>query len=50
MSFVVGAAKPPLRLPLGTDALAAIQAKQAYVAQETQAWEALSRSTDFAAA
>jgi NAD(P)-dependent dehydrogenase (short-subunit alcohol dehydrogenase family) len=43
-------AEPPLRLPLGTDALAVIDEKNAYVAQETRAWEALSRSTDFATA
>ena len=40
---------PPLRLPLGTDTLAAIAAKNAYVAEETQTWKDLSISTDFAA-
>ncbi|MDR6496743.1 hypothetical protein J2797_006670 [Paraburkholderia terricola] len=36
-------------LPLGTDALAVIAAKNAYVAQETETWEAPAASTDFAA-
>ena len=46
---LVDAPTPPLRLPLGTDALAAIAAKNAYVTQETETWKALSASTDFAA-
>ncbi|WP_321913265.1 MULTISPECIES: oxidoreductase [unclassified Paraburkholderia] len=46
---LVDAANPPLRLPLGTDTLAAIAAKNAYVTQETQTWKDLSASTDFAA-
>jgi hypothetical protein len=41
------AAKPPLRLPLGTDALARITEKNAFVAQEAAEWRALSESTDF---
>lgn len=45
---LVDASNPPLRLPLGTDTLAAIAAKNAYVAQEMDAWRALSVSTDFA--
>ncbi|WP_306717206.1 oxidoreductase [Burkholderia dolosa] len=49
MIALVDARTPPLRLPLGTDTLAAIAAKHAYVAQETQTWHALSASTDFAA-
>ncbi|WP_353189833.1 oxidoreductase [Pandoraea pnomenusa] len=49
MIALVDAAKPPMRLPLGTDTLAAIAAKNAYVAQETDEWKALSASTDFAA-
>ncbi len=49
MVTLVDAANPPLRLPLGTDTLAAIAAKNAYVEQETQAWRSLSASTDFAA-
>lgn len=39
---------PPLRLPPGTDTLKAIADKNAYVTAETQAWKALSASTDFA--
>ncbi|KVT51148.1 short-chain dehydrogenase [Burkholderia ubonensis] len=49
MIALVDAPNPPLRLPLGTDTLAAIAAKNAYVAQETETWKALSASTDFAA-
>ncbi|HEY4297797.1 MAG TPA: oxidoreductase [Paraburkholderia sp.] len=49
MITLVDAPTPPLRLPLGTDTLAAIAAKNAYVTQETEAWKALSASTDFAA-
>ena len=44
---LVDAPNPPLRLPLGTDTLAAIAEKNAYVAKETEAWKALSASTDF---
>ncbi|OAJ63831.1 short-chain dehydrogenase/reductase [Paraburkholderia ginsengiterrae] len=49
MVTLVDAPNPPLRLALGTDTLAAIAAKNAYVTQETEAWKALSASTDFAA-
>ncbi|EEA01723.1 short-chain dehydrogenase/reductase SDR [Burkholderia sp. H160] len=49
MITLVDAPNPPLRLPLGTDTLAAIAAKNAYVTQETDAWKSLSASTDFAA-
>ncbi|MCC8404438.1 SDR family NAD(P)-dependent oxidoreductase [Paraburkholderia sp. MMS20-SJTN17] len=42
------AQKPPLRLPLGSDALKAIADKNAYVMAETETWKALSASTDFA--
>ncbi|NIE62936.1 oxidoreductase [Burkholderia sp. Ax-1719] len=49
MVTLVDATNPPLRLPLGTDTLAAIATKNAYVEQETQTWKALSASTDFAA-
>ena len=49
MIKLVDAPTPPLRLPLGTDTLAAIAAKNAYVTQETETWKALSASTDFAA-
>ena len=44
---LVHAAKPPLRLPLGTDALQRIAEKTAYVSQEMAEWRALSESTDF---
>ncbi|SDP72846.1 NADP-dependent 3-hydroxy acid dehydrogenase YdfG [Ralstonia sp. 25mfcol4.1] len=46
---LVNAETPPLRLPLGTDTLHAIAAKNAYVATETEAWKTLSASTDFPA-
>ena len=49
MVTLVDAPNPPLRLALGTDTLAAIAAKNAYVTQETEAWKALSASTDFSA-
>ena len=38
---------PPLRLPLGTDSVAAIEEKNAFVAQELAAWRNVSTSTDF---
>jgi NAD(P)-dependent dehydrogenase (short-subunit alcohol dehydrogenase family) len=38
---------PPLRLPLGTDTLQAIAAKQAVVERETAAWREVAASTDF---
>ena len=38
---------PPLRLPLGSDCVAAIEAKNAFVSQELETWRALSLSTDF---
>ncbi|WP_213992984.1 oxidoreductase [Sodalis sp. dw_96] len=44
---LVNAGTPPLRLPLGTDTLAAIAKKNALVEQEMNAWAALSASTDF---
>ena len=48
MITLVDAPAPPLRLPLGTDTLAAIAAKNAYVTEETEAWRELAASTDFA--
>lgn len=48
MLKLVDAPTPPLRLPLGTDTLAAIAAKNEYVTQETEIWKELSGSTDFA--
>ena len=44
---LVQSPKPPLRLPLGTDTLAALEAKLAFVQQETAAWRTLAASTDF---
>jgi NAD(P)-dependent dehydrogenase (short-subunit alcohol dehydrogenase family) len=47
MIILADAATPPLRLPLGTDALRVIAEKNAYVAEETEVWKALAQSTDF---
>lgn len=47
MITLADAATPPLRLPLGTDALRVIAEKNEYVAEETEAWKALAQSTDF---
>jgi len=44
---LANAKNPPLRLPLGSDCVAAIEAKNAFVAQELEAWRAVSVSTDF---
>jgi NAD(P)-dependent dehydrogenase (short-subunit alcohol dehydrogenase family) len=44
---LVEAKEPPLRLPLGTDAIARIEQKHAFVERELQTWRALSASTDF---
>ncbi|WP_437963546.1 oxidoreductase [Sorangium sp. So ce260] len=44
---LVGEEDPPLRLPLGSDTVAAIEAKHAFVEQELDAWRAVSVSTDF---
>ncbi|MDR7335814.1 oxidoreductase [Roseateles asaccharophilus] len=44
---LVDADTPPLRLPLGTDTLAAIAAKHVFVETETAAWRELAASTDF---
>jgi hypothetical protein len=44
---LVSAENPPLRLPLGSDTVALIERKNAAVAQELDAWRALSLSTDF---
>ena len=49
MVVLADAPNPPLRLPLGTDTLAAIAKKNAYVTQETATWKTLSASTDFPA-
>lgn len=47
MIKLVDAPHPPMRLALGTDTLQAIEAKLAYVKEETAAWRELSASTDF---
>jgi NAD(P)-dependent dehydrogenase (short-subunit alcohol dehydrogenase family) len=39
--------QPPLRLPLGSDTVAAIEAKNALVSKELDAWRAVATSTDF---
>ena len=41
------AEKAPLRLPLGSDCVAAIEGKNAFVASELQMWREVSVSTDF---
>jgi NAD(P)-dependent dehydrogenase (short-subunit alcohol dehydrogenase family) len=48
MVKLVDAEQPPLRMPFGTDTLAAIANKNAHVAAETAAWSELAASTDFA--
>jgi NAD(P)-dependent dehydrogenase (short-subunit alcohol dehydrogenase family) len=49
MIALVKADKPPLRLPLGSDTVAAIEDKNASVAAELAQWRSLSLSTDFPA-
>jgi NAD(P)-dependent dehydrogenase (short-subunit alcohol dehydrogenase family) len=44
---LVDAKEPPLRLPLGTDAVARIEQKHAFVERELAAWRKLAGSTDF---
>jgi NAD(P)-dependent dehydrogenase (short-subunit alcohol dehydrogenase family) len=46
---LVNVPDPPVRLPLGSDAVERIATKNAFVEQETMKWRALSESTDFAA-
>ena len=43
----VDAAEPPLRLPLGGDAVAAVRRKASVVLQQLECWETLSAGTDF---
>ncbi|WP_249165901.1 hypothetical protein [Bradyrhizobium sp. AUGA SZCCT0431] len=38
---------PPLRLPLGSDTVERIEAKNAFVAKELAAWREVSTSTDW---
>ena len=47
MIILVEAKKAPLRLPLGSDCVAAIEAKNAFVADELQKWREVSVSTDY---
>lgn len=44
---LVAAKEPPLRLPLGSDTVAAIEAKNAFVTRELAAWRTVATSTDF---
>lgn len=50
MLVLVDAEQPPLRLPLGSDTVEAIESKNAFVAEELRQWRELAMSTDFAAA
>jgi len=45
---VAGSAQPPVRIALGTDAVARVEAKLKLVARELTEWRGLSESTDFA--
>ena len=45
---LAGSANPPLRMPYGSDTVAAIEAKNAFVAGELAQWREVSVSTDFA--
>ncbi|HGM5578777.1 TPA: oxidoreductase [Pseudomonas putida] len=45
--LLANAAEPPLRLPLGSDAVARIEAKHAFVETELTQWRELAMSTDF---
>lgn len=40
-------AKPPVRLPLGTDTISRMEAKHAFVEAELQQWREVAASTDF---
>ena len=44
---LANAANPPLRRPLGTDAVARIGQRNAFVNEETAKWLSLASSTDF---
>jgi hypothetical protein len=44
---LVNAASPPTRLPLGSDTVQRIEAKNARVAQELAAWRKVAISTDW---
>jgi NAD(P)-dependent dehydrogenase (short-subunit alcohol dehydrogenase family) len=49
MIELANAKQPPLRLPLGSDTVAAIEAKNEFVAGELKQWRAVALSTDFPA-
>ncbi|OAF16081.1 hypothetical protein AYJ54_38825 [Bradyrhizobium centrolobii] len=44
---LVDAKNPPLRLPLGSDTVEGIEAKNAFVAKELAEWRTVAVSTDF---
>jgi len=44
---LANAKNPPLRLPLGSDTVERIEAKNAFVAKELAEWRTLATSTDF---
>jgi len=44
---LVNAKNPPLRLPLGSDTVERIEAKNAFVAKELAEWRSVATSTDF---
>jgi NAD(P)-dependent dehydrogenase (short-subunit alcohol dehydrogenase family) len=48
MLQLVDSDHPPLRLPLGTDAIARIEQKHKFVEAELAAWRTLAESTDHA--
>lgn len=50
MILLAAADRPPLRMAFGSDTVAAIEAKNAFVAGEVAQWRSISVSTDFAAA
>jgi len=45
---IVDDSNPPLRMPFGSDTVATIEAKNAFVAGELNNWRTLAMSTDFA--
>jgi len=45
-AIVAASKEPPLRLHLGTDSLARVEAKLAHVATELAEWRTLAESTD----
>ena len=46
---LANAENPPLRLPLGSDTVGRIEAKNEFVARELAAWRDVATSTDFTA-